>query len=276
MPPSLKQLNDRRDVAFLVLSGLFLGSMGLLNVLGLSRFINLGQVGPFPIVVAVGVLPYPVTFLCTDVISEIWGERSASRLVWVGLLVNIWILLVVWLGGVLPGFEQIDPTTGLPAVDGAGRQPLFFELRRLTMGTTMASMAAYLTAQLTDVKLFHAWKRLTRGRHLWLRNNGSTMVSQLVDTSTVVLITHLGSDVLPLEAGRPILPQLVGLILSGYSFKFLCALADTLPFYWLVGWLRRHLAIPEESEELAQVNPGKGATRPFIGEQSPPGTTKMI
>ncbi|KKZ10797.1 MAG: transporter, partial [Candidatus Synechococcus spongiarum 142] len=100
--PSLHQLHARREFAFLVLSGLFLGSMGLLNILGLSRFINLGQIGPFPIVVAVGVLPYPVTFLCTDIISEIWGERRASQLVWVGLLVNIWILLIVWLGGVLP------------------------------------------------------------------------------------------------------------------------------------------------------------------------------
>ena len=148
--PSLHQLNARRELAFLVLSGLFLGTMGLLNVLGLTRFINLGQLGPFPVVVAVGVLPYPVTFLCTDVISEIWGERRASQLVWVGLLVNLWILLIVWLGGVLPGFEPMDPATGLPAVDGAGRQPLFFELRRLTVGTVMASMVAYLTAQFMD------------------------------------------------------------------------------------------------------------------------------
>ena len=248
--PSLHQLDDRRNFAFLVLSGLFLGSMGLLNVLGLSRFINLGQIGPFPIVVTVGVLSYPITFLCTDVVSEIWGERRASQLVWVGLLVNIWILLIVWLGGALPGFEQLDPTTGLPAEDAAGRQPLFFELRRLTMGTTMASMAAYLAAQLTDVRLFHAWKRLTRGRYLWLRNNGSTMVSQLVDTSTVVLITHVSSDVLPLESSQPILPQLVGLILAGYSFKFLCALADTLPFYWLVAWLHHYLAIPGDTDSL--------------------------
>lgn len=256
--PSLHQLKARRELAFLVLSGLFLGSMGLLNVLGLSRFINLGTLGPFPIVVAVGVLPYPVTFLCTDVISEIWGERRAAQLVWVGLLVNLWILLVVWLGGVLPGFEQMDPATGLPAVDAAGRQPLFFELRRLTVGTVMASMAAYLTAQFTDVRLFHAWKRLTRGRYLWLRNNGSTMVSQLVDTSAVIIVTHLSSDVLPLEASQPVLPQLGELILSGYIFKFLCALADTLPFYWLVGWLRRYLAIPGQGQELGAVSAGEG------------------
>ncbi|MCY4359227.1 MAG: queuosine precursor transporter [Cyanobacteria bacterium MAG APA_bin_95] len=261
--PSQNRLNPRRELAFLVLSGLFLGSMSLLNVLGLSRFINFGRIGPFPIVVTIGVLPYPITFLCTDVISEIWGERRASQLVWVGLLVNVWILLVVWFGGILPGFEQIDPTTGLPAVDEAGRQPLFFELRRLTMGTTMASMVAYLTAQLTDVRLFHAWKRLTRGRYLWLRNNGSTMVSQLVDTSVVVLVTHLSSDVLPLSSSQAVLPQLAGFVLTGYSFKFLCALADTLPCYWLVGWLRQHLDIPGQGRELGAISsseepPGPG------------------
>ena len=261
--PSLHQLNARREFAFLVLSGLFLGSMGLLNVLGLSRFLNLGHLGPVPVVVAVGVLPYPVTFLCTDIISEIWGERRASQLVWVGLLVNLWILLVVWLGGVLPGFEQMDPATGLPVVDGAGRAPLFFELRRLTVGTVMASMAAYLTAQFMDVRLFHVWKRLTRGRYLWLRNNGSTMVSQFVDTGVVIMVTHLSSDVLPLEDGRPVLPQLAGLILSGYVFKFLCALADTLPFYWLVGWLRHYLAIPGQGQELGATTAGEepGGTR---------------
>ena len=255
--PSPNRLNTRRELAFLVLAGLFLGSMSLLNVLGLSRFINFGQLGPFPVVVTIGVLPYPVTFLCTDVVSEIWGEKRATQLVWVGLLVNVWILLIVWVGGILPGFEALDPATGLPAVDDAGRQPLFFELRRLTMGTTMASMAAYLTAQFTDVRLFHVWKRLTHGRHLWLRNNGSTMVSQLVDTSAVVLVTHLSSDVLPLDAGRPVLPQLAGLVLTGYSFKFLCALADTLPCYWLVGWLRRYLAIPGQGQELGAIHSGE-------------------
>ena len=112
-------------------------------------------------------------------------------------------------------------------------------------------MVAYLVAQFTDVRLFHFWKRRSGGKALWLRNNGSTLVSQLVDTSAVVLISHYASHVLPVRADEPVLPQLASFIASGYLFKALAALLDTLPFYLLVAWLRRWLAVPQEGAELA-------------------------
>ena len=231
-------LQQRRDLAFLVLSGLFLGTMAMLNILGLTRFLQLGSVGPWPIVVAVGALPYPLTFLCTDLISEIWGEDKASQLVWVGLLLNGWIVLILWLGGVLPGVADAPADT------------TFFEMRRLAFGAVGASMVAYLAAQFTDVRLFHFWKRFSGGKALWLRNNGSTLVSQLVDTTAVVLISHYGAHVLPLRAELPVVPQLLSFIASGYLFKALAALADTLPFYGLTAWLRRWLEVPGEGAEL--------------------------
>jgi uncharacterized integral membrane protein (TIGR00697 family) len=231
-------LQQRRDLAFLVLAGIFLGTMGMLNILGLTRFLQLGSIGSWPVVVAVGALPYPVTFLCTDLISELWGERKASQLVWVGLALNGWIVLILWLGGVLPGLDGAPEAT-------------FFEVRRLAFGSVGASMAAYLAAQFMDVRLFHFWKRFSGGKALWLRNNGSTLVSQLVDTTAVVLISHYANHVLPVRADEPVAPQLVSFIASGYLFKALAALADTLPFYGLVGWLRRWLAVPGEGAELA-------------------------
>ncbi|MFU8886206.1 MAG: queuosine precursor transporter [Cyanobacteriota bacterium] len=231
-------VQQRRDLAFLVLAGLFLGTMGMLNILGLTRFLQLGMVGSWPIVVAVGALPYPVTFLCTDLISEIWGEQKASQLVWVGLLLNGWIVLILWLGGVLPGLAGAEEAT-------------FFDVQRLAFGAVGASMVAYLVAQFTDVRLFHFWKRRSGGKALWLRNNGSTLVSQLVDTSAVVLISHYASHVLPVRADEPVLPQLASFIASGYLFKALAALLDTLPFYLLVAWLRCWLAVPQEGAELA-------------------------
>ena len=75
----------------------------MLNILGLTRFLTLGTIGQWPIVVAIGALPYPITFLCTDLISELWGEQKASQLVWVGLLLNGWVVFILWLGGLLPG-----------------------------------------------------------------------------------------------------------------------------------------------------------------------------
>ena len=224
-------LQERRERVFLVFSGLFLGTLAMLNVLGTSRFLDLSFQVPglgwrIPMPVAVGVLPYPVTFLCTDFISEFWGKRRANAVVWMGLGLNIWVAFILWLGGVLPG---------LPGGEA------FFEIRRLTFANVAASMLAYLTAQLVDVYLFHFWKRLTRGRHLWLRNNGSTLVSQLVDTVAVVLGVHFFAGALPVDPNRPLASQLLTFVVAGYTFKLVIALLDTIPFYLGVAWLRRYL-----------------------------------
>ena len=129
--------HKRRQRVFLVLSGIFLGTLALLNVLGISRCIDLSfdVFGVnIPMVVAVGVLPYPVTFMCTDLISELYGEKKARDMVWVGVLLNGWVIFLLWLGGALPGFEPIDPSNGAPMVDEAGRLPVFFEVRKLVTG----------------------------------------------------------------------------------------------------------------------------------------------
>ncbi|HIK45273.1 MAG TPA: queuosine precursor transporter [Leptolyngbyaceae cyanobacterium M65_K2018_010] len=236
-------IRSRREVVFLILSGLFLGTLGMLNILGISRFVNVFTWGDFAVTVAVGVLPYPLTFLCTDLISELYGKERANQVVWVGLVLNLWVLFIVWLGGALPGFEPTDPATGEVIRDAAGRLPVFFEIRNLTFGAVTASMAAYLTAQFVDVYLFHFWKDLTNGKHLWLRNNGSTLISQLVDTVAVVLITHFLAGALPVEADRSLWPQLMRFIGYGYAFKLIAALLDTGPFYLGVFWLTNYLQL---------------------------------
>ena len=180
---------------FLVLSGLFLGTLAMLNILGVTRFIDLSFQLPgtsltIPMPLAVGVLPYPITFLCTDFISELYGRHRANQVVWMGLAPEP-------LGDAhplgrrrAPGFEPADqPQSGV-----------FFEVRRLAFSAVTASMIAYLAAQFVDVQVFHFWKRLTNGRHLWLRNNGSTLVSQLVDTASVILITHFLAKGIPIDA----------------------------------------------------------------------------
>ena len=237
-------LHRRRETVFLVLSGLFLGTLAMLNILGVTHFIDLsfelfGRTVPVPL--AVGVLPYPITFLCTDLISELYGRERASAVVWVGLLLNGWVALILWLGGVLPS---------------ASHDGLFFDVRRLAFAAIGASMIAYLAAQLVDVHLFHFWKRVTRGRHLWLRNNASTLVSQFVDTSAVILITHFLAAGLPIESAQPLWPQLLTFIAAGYIFKLVSALADTGPFYLGVRWATRYLRLapgegrlPERSVE---------------------------
>ena len=230
-------LHARRERTFLVFAGLFLGTLAMLNILGISRFIDLSFEVPglgwhVPVPLAVGVLPYPITFLCTDFISELYGRARANQVVYMGVVLNVWVVAILWLGGVLPS--------------AGGEDDVFMRVRELTFGAVTASMIAYLFAQLIDVQLFHLWKNVTKGRHLWLRNNGSTLISQLVDTIAVILITHALAG-LPISENEPLVPQLLVFIGAGYVFKILAALADTLPFYVGVRWLTRYLRLPPAS-----------------------------
>ena len=248
------RLRERRERVFLVMAGLFLGTLAMLNILGISRFIALasftpgeagswtwGEWGEVSFALAVGVLPYPLTFLCTDLISEFYGRRRANFMVFVGLVLNIWVVFILWVGGVLPVVPVMDAGTGLP--DPGDPQYAFFAIRKLAFGAVMASMAAYLVAQFVDVQLFHYWKKLTNGKWLWLRNNGSTMVSQLVDTTAVILITHYYAGALPIVEGRPIGNQLMIFIATGYAFKLVAALLDTPLVYLAVALLKPYLRI---------------------------------
>lgn len=240
----------RRQRVFFVLSGVFLGTLAMLNILGISRFLDLSfSLFGFeiPMMVAVGVLPYPVTFMCTDLISELYGEERARDMVWVGLLLNVWVVFLLWLGSELPG-TGVDPSTGAPLIDAAGRQPVFFEIKNLAFGAVGASMIAYLAAQFCDVRIFHIMKRLTKGRHLWLRNNVSTMISQIVDSTAVILVTHFWAAALPINADEPLWPQLMVFIASGYVFKLVVAALDTGPIYLAVRYLRTYLGLGENEE----------------------------
>ena len=243
------ELHRRRERVFLVLSGLFLGTLAMLNILGITRFIKLFEIdfdsataGTTVFAVAVGVLPYPMTFLCTDFISELYGRRRANAVVWVGLVLNLWVICILWIGGALPGFESVG-ADGAIVADAAGRLPVFFEVRTLAFGAVTASMVAYLVAQLVDVQVFHFWKRLTKGKHLWLRNNGSTLVSQLVDTTAVILITHFYAKALPIDPDQEIWVQLWVFIGTGYAFKLVAALIDTVPFMLGTRFLVRYLRL---------------------------------
>ena len=242
---SVEELHARREKVFLLFSGIFLGTLAMLNILGISRFLDLSFTIPgigveVPMPLAVGVLPYPITFLCTNFICELYGQRRANQVVWVGLALNVWVVFILWLGGALPPDPDLG-ADGLP--DRESMDWAFWRVRQMTFGAVAASMIAYLAAQFIDVRMFHFWKRRTGGRHLWLRNNGSTLVSQLVDTTAVILITHFYAHALPIDEGEALWPQLFTFITAGYVFKMVVALLDTGPFYLGVRYLTRYLRL---------------------------------
>ncbi len=245
-------LKERRERVFIALAGVFLCSMTLLNVIGITRFIQLG-----PLALAVGVLPYPLTFLCTDIICELYGKSRANFLVTVGLGLNFFILGILYIGNAMPSVapESMPPwqilhlsqPVALPNGDLAEGSIGFYQLiYATTSGAVFASMLAYITAQYCDVQLFHFWKRVTKGKHLWVRNNFSTLLSQMVDSIMVIAVTF-GAAFFREEIS---LRELWILVVSNYLFKASIALLDTGPLYVAIHYLKRYLGLESTQNKI--------------------------
>ncbi len=242
------EIRERRERVFLVLASFFLCAMTMLNIIGITRFVQLG-----PMALAVGVLPYPLTFLCTDLVSELYGRARANFLVTVGLILNVFIIATMWLANQIPSVSpesqppwqliKLAEDIALPSGNSVTHSvELFTLLYATTTGAVVASMFAYIAAQYCDVYVFHFWKNLTKGKHLWLRNNGSTVISQGVDSFMVITVTF-GAQFL---AGAMSGGAMLVLMGSNYLFKLFAALADTLPFYAGVHYLKKYLQFSDE------------------------------
>ena len=203
---------DFKEKLFLLLSGIFLTSLVLANIIGTTKFVIV-----FGLTVPAGVLAYPLTFLATDLICELYGKKRAQALVWVGFAMNFFMLGLMMLGHYLKDASGISGATST-----------FESVYEFMIGNVIASMIAYLIAQSVDVKLFHFWKNLTKGKHLWLRNNLSTVVSQLADTTAIMTILYMANN---LGTSIQSIGDLVGLIFASYIFKVFVALFDTPLFY---------------------------------------------
>ena len=199
---------------YIVLAGLFIASLVVCNLIA-NKFISL-DLGFYTFVLSAGVLPYPITFLITDFLSEFYGRKRTNYVILGGFIALIFVLFVIWLG------SQFNSIENSPISDSS-YDLLFGNSQRVIF----ASMAAYLFAQLIDVRIFHFWKKVTSGRHLWLRNNFSTIISQLVDTALVVGIIFVDTESFGV-IGK--------MILDGWLFKILCALFDT-PIMYIGSWL---------------------------------------
>ncbi len=244
------ELQERRERVFLLLAGFFLCAMTLLNVIGITRFVQLG-----PMQIAVGVLAYPLTFLCTDLVSELYGKKRANFLVSVGLILNVFILAIMTLANAMPSvdaiaqppWQTIELANSISLPNGTVVEQsvdLFRLVYACTAGAVFASMVAYIAAQYIDVHLFHWIKKKTNGKHLWLRNNGSTLVSQAVDSIAVISITFGAAYF----AGQMTLNAILFLMFSNYMFKMLAAILDTPIIYFLVSKLRPYLQIEDNND----------------------------
>jgi uncharacterized integral membrane protein (TIGR00697 family) len=222
-----------KDLAFriyLILAALFIASLVTANLI-FKKFISIDFFGLYTFKISVGVLPYPITFLITDTISEMYGKQKAKWVVTAGIFASIFTLLIVLVANALPAFA-----------DSPLSDDLFNEAFGATGIAVGASMVAYLLAQYIDVSVFHFWKKLTKGKHLWLRNNFSTFTSQFVDTAAVVLLLC--------SFGELKWSDFWILLLSGFFFKVLVAILDTPILYAIVFGFKKRFGL-KPYEEIA-------------------------
>lgn len=217
-----------KDRFYIILAGIFIASLITCNLIA-NKFVTI-NLGFKVFIISAGILPYPLTFLVTDLISELYGQKKANLVVFSGLVASIFVLSFLWLGA---QFNSIPNSI----VDNFTYNLVFQNAWRLIT----ASMAAYLFAQFIDVRIFHFWKKLTNGKHLWLRNNGSTIASQLIDTTLVISILFVGVwDT----------NQILSAIIDGWIFKMLIALLDTPIIYVVIYLLKGKIDIAPYQEGL--------------------------
>lgn len=173
---------------------------------------------------SVGILPYPITFLITDLISEIYGRKKANQVVVAGVFASFFSITILLVA------QEVPAIPSSPIND-----KVFAQVFSLSPLAVLASMIAYLFAQLVDIRIYHFWKNLTKGKYLWFRNNLSTFLSQFLDTFTVILLL-CAFQILPWNL-------FFGLVLSGFIFKVLVALIDTPLLYFFVYLLKKRFKL---------------------------------
>jgi queuosine precursor transporter len=219
---------------YLFLAALFITSLVVSNLIFQKFFVwqPFGEVTVFgaPIFeVSVGILPYPITFLITDLISEIFGKRMANKVVVAGIFASVFSLLIVYTAAAAPA------TSWSPVADAQ-----FTNVFGNTIVAVFASMMAYLLAQFVDIQIYHFWKRVTQGKHLWLRNNFSTFSSQFIDTIAVVFLLS--------AFGEISWDRFWGLVIAGFLFKIMIAVADTPVLYVLVYAVKKRFNLKTNEE----------------------------
>jgi len=228
-----KEKQELARKIYLYLAALFITSLVVSNLIFQKFFywypfeMTIGGIKLFEL--SVGILPYPITFLVTDLISEIYGQKKANQVVVAGIFASFFSISIILISDLVPAIPSspIDDQT-------------FSNVFSLSGLAVLASMLAYLFAQFIDIKIYHFWKKLTNGKMLWLRNNFSTFSSQIIDTVTVITLLCL-FEVLSWDI-------FLGLVISGVLFKIFVAFLDTPLLYFFVYLFRRKfdLKIGEE------------------------------
>jgi uncharacterized integral membrane protein (TIGR00697 family) len=209
----------RKEIVFILLSGIFITNAIVAEMIG-GKLI---QIGPY--VMSIGILPWPIVFLTTDLINEYFGENGVRKLSFItaGLIAYAFILLLMAM--------NISAAVGISPVNDEEFNAVFGQ----SMWIIIGSIIAFLVSQLMDVTVFTYFKKRTGDRKIWLRTTGSTIVSQLVDSFIVLGIAFW----LP---GKINFSTYVSSALTGYTFKLGIAILLTPLIYFGHHSIRKFLA----------------------------------
>ena len=225
------QLNGRRQWLFIALAGLFITNAVTAELISnkliqipLSWNVFGKQFGPF--VTIIGILPWPVVFILTDLMNEFYGQKAVRRLSWITATLIAYCVIIVGISMSIPAHE----IKGSKLATNEAYNLVFGQAQAVIVG----SIAAFLVSQILDAFLFEKIKQRTGNRFIWLRSTGSTMISQLIDSYIVLYIGFVVPGAMSLSTYFEVAP-------TNYLLKMLIAVLLT-PFIYLGHYLvRRYL-----------------------------------
>jgi len=197
-----------------ILLAIFVAALICANLLGSKVTVIFG------ITASVGIFAYPLTFLMTDIVEEVYGRRKAQSFVYAGFFSLILVFILVLISLAMPPASFYSNNEG------------YSKVFQNTLRIIVASLTAFFISQTHDVWMFNRWKKRHKGKHLWWRNDVSTIVSQLIDTTIFIFIAFY------MVTPAYTVDKMVAMIIPYWTLKIVFALCDT-PFCYLgVKWLR--------------------------------------
>ncbi|KFF06874.1 queuosine precursor transporter [Flavobacterium reichenbachii] len=216
----------KREIVFIILAGIFITNAVVAELIG-GKLI---QIGPF--VMSIGILPWPIVFLTTDLINEYFGEKGVKKLSFITACLIAYAFLILFMAIVIPAAKGISP------VNDEQFQAVFGQ----SMWIIVGSIIAFMVSQLIDVSVFWFFKNKTGDKKIWLRTTGSTVISQLFDSFIVLGIAFW----LP---GKIDFDTFLSSALVGYTFKLSIAIVLTpliyLGHYLIKKYLNEHTSLKE-------------------------------
>ncbi len=225
---------DRSQKIFVWLTAIFVISLFIADEMGAMLFSFRVPFLDEPVLLSAGIIPFPVTFLLTDLLNEFYGKQGARFVTWVGFGMCLLAYVFLTVGAHLP----VDPEKTFIPVS------VYSTIYKQYTGMFVASLTAYLIGQFLDIQVFHTLRAITKHRFIWLRATGSTVVSQLFDSLVVTTLAFWGnlafSDILRLALGN-------------YTWKFIIAVGIT-PLLYLGHFILRKL-MPRQEKDLERTEP---------------------